>query len=162
MRFRVRRPAAAEDDFRAVVGLILLAAVIWTAPIVLTDPGRSSPPEPRIIYSVQGAAGLLWSPTSPSHPPRADGFVRDPAGRALGPVGGWQGLLLGNPLELNGASQTDLEALPGIGPRTAVLVLEKRHGLEGFRSCDDLLEVRGIGPKTLERLRLWVEVRCAK
>lgn len=56
-------------------------------------------------------------------------------------------------LDLNRASAEQLRSLPGIGPVRAQAIerWRKEHGR--FRSLDDLLEVPGIGPATLERLR---------
>ncbi len=61
-------------------------------------------------------------------------------------------------LDLNAASQADLERLPGVGPALAARIIEKRTAKGGFRTPDDLLEVRGIGAATLARLRPLVRV----
>lgn len=45
-----------------------------------------------------------------------------------------------------------LEALPGVGPRVAARILAART-VRPFTGPDDLLRVRGIGPRTLARLR---------
>jgi len=57
------------------------------------------------------------------------------------------------PLDLNAASRADLERLPGIGPVRAAAVLELRDARGRLSSIEELVDVRGIGPKTLERLR---------
>lgn len=56
-------------------------------------------------------------------------------------------------INVNTATATDLEALPGIGPKKAAAIVAYRgaHGL--FKRVDDLVEVKGIGPKTLAKLR---------
>lgn len=61
-------------------------------------------------------------------------------------------------VDLNRADSTTLVGLPGIGPALAGRVLARRRRGR-FSSIDDLLEVRGIGPATLERLRPRVQVR---
>ncbi len=53
---------------------------------------------------------------------------------------------------LNRADSRELERLPGVGPTLAKRILELRKSLGRFRSVEDLLGVRGIGPATLERL----------
>lgn len=63
------------------------------------------------------------------------------------------------PININTASQEDLEFLPGIGPKTAQKILARREEAGAFGSPDDLLEVSGIGPKTLEKLRPLVVVQ---
>jgi len=63
----------------------------------------------------------------------------------------------GRPMDVNAASAADLELLPRIGPALARRILEARP----FATVDDLVRVRGIGPRTLERLRPLVRVSAA-
>jgi competence protein ComEA len=62
------------------------------------------------------------------------------------------------PVDLNTATLTDLDALPGVGPATAQAILDHRRSKGRFRSVDELLEVRGIGPSRLQALRKRVRV----
>jgi competence protein ComEA len=62
------------------------------------------------------------------------------------------------PLDLNAATLEQLDALPGIGPSTAQAILEHRTRIGRFRSVDELLDVRGIGPAKLEQIRSLVVV----
>ena len=61
-------------------------------------------------------------------------------------------------VDLNTATAADLEALPGVGPATAQAILDYRRQHGRFRSVDELLEVRGIGPAKLSQLRPHVRV----
>ncbi|MBW3534000.1 MAG: ComEA family DNA-binding protein [Gemmatimonadetes bacterium] len=63
------------------------------------------------------------------------------------------------PLDLNRATTEELEALPGVGPALAERILALRARRGRFGRVEDLLEVRGIGPATLDRLRARVRVR---
>jgi len=56
-------------------------------------------------------------------------------------------------VDLNTASATELEDLPGIGPATAEAIIDHRQRNGPFTSVDDLLDVRGIGDAKLEQLR---------
>ncbi|MGH2729139.1 MAG: helix-hairpin-helix domain-containing protein [Actinomycetota bacterium] len=56
-------------------------------------------------------------------------------------------------VSLNSADQAALEEVPGIGPVTAAAILEHRTRIGTFQSLDQLLDVTGIGPATLESLR---------
>ena len=62
-------------------------------------------------------------------------------------------------IRINVASASDLELLPGIGPAMARRLIEERDRAGPFRRLEDLRRVKGIGPKSLERLRDWVD--CA-
>ncbi|HZQ86044.1 MAG TPA: helix-hairpin-helix domain-containing protein [Acidimicrobiales bacterium] len=62
------------------------------------------------------------------------------------------------PVNLNSATLEQLDALPGVGPATAQAILDYRKQHGRFRSVDDLLEVGGIGPSKLEKLRQRVKV----
>jgi len=53
---------------------------------------------------------------------------------------------------LNAATVDDLVRLPGIGRRRAEAIVELRKRLKRFRTANDLLRVRGIGPKSLKRM----------
>lgn len=63
-----------------------------------------------------------------------------------------------DPLDLNTATQSEIESLPGIGPVRAGDILATREAKGGFKSVDELLDVRGIGEITLEKLRPRVRV----
>ncbi len=65
---------------------------------------------------------------------------------------------LGPMLDLNRASQAELRLLPGLGDTLSQRVIEHRQRVGTFRSVDDLRQVPGIGPKTLERLRPYLFV----
>jgi competence protein ComEA len=65
----------------------------------------------------------------------------------------------GGPLvNLNTATQPDLEALPEVGPVTAQSILSWRTEHGGFTSVDELLEVDGIGDATLAQLAPYVTI----
>ncbi len=60
-------------------------------------------------------------------------------------------------VNINAASAEDLQTLPGIGPVLSSRIIEAR-AKGRFSSVDDLRKVKGIGPKTLEKLRPHAEV----
>jgi len=61
-------------------------------------------------------------------------------------------------LDLNRAKASELEALPGIGAVLAQRVIAVRESLGGFGKIEDLREVKGIGAKKFDRLKLLVTV----
>lgn len=62
------------------------------------------------------------------------------------------------PININTATQSELEFLPAVGPARAQSIIKYREDHGGFNSVDELTEIRGIGPATLERLRPLVVV----
>lgn len=61
-------------------------------------------------------------------------------------------------VNINTASATELEAVPGIGPVTAQAIIAYRTQNGPFRQVDDLTAVKGIGAKTLEKMRPYVRI----
>jgi competence ComEA-like helix-hairpin-helix protein len=67
--------------------------------------------------------------------------------------------LTGGLVNINTADSAALCTLPGVGPKTAQRIIQYRAEAGRFGSVDELLNVRGIGPKRLEQLRSLVTVR---
>lgn len=65
-------------------------------------------------------------------------------------------------INLNTASAGELEELPGIGESRARAIVEAREKRGGFKSVDDLSEVKGIGKAQLEKLRPMVTTGTRK
>lgn len=104
-----------------------------------------------------GAAQDLWRATRPLPPSAPDPRATIGAAPADGPEPGDRAVVAppapGASLDLNRATAPELEALPGVGPVLAgrIIAHRERHG--GFRHPDELLAVRGIGPRLLAKLR---------
>lgn len=62
------------------------------------------------------------------------------------------------PVDINSASATELDVLPGVGPSTAAAIVAYRTEHGRFASIDELQEVRGIGPAKFEALASMVTV----
>ncbi|GAB5537366.1 MAG: hypothetical protein Rubg2KO_36150 [Rubricoccaceae bacterium] len=59
---------------------------------------------------------------------------------------------------INTASAADLDRLPGIGPALAGRILAYRQQHGRFSRAEQLIEVKGIGPKTFEKMKPWVVI----
>lgn len=62
-------------------------------------------------------------------------------------------------ININTASSSELQNLSGIGPSKADSIIDYRNKNGPFRSVDELIEVSGIGEKTLEKIRDEIVVR---
>ena len=56
-------------------------------------------------------------------------------------------------VNLNTASASDFEALPGIGPKTAARIIEFRQKNGPFKKIEELMNVPGIGEKNFLKLK---------
>jgi len=61
-------------------------------------------------------------------------------------------------VNINTADQAALEALPGIGAAKAAAIIEYRTKNGNFKTKEQLLEVKGIGPKILESINKEIEI----
>jgi len=68
-----------------------------------------------------------------------------------------QRLLCGRGVFLNADGVDALRFLPGIGPVRAAAIVEHRKKNGNFRSVDEVIEVKGIGEKTVEKMKPWME-----
>ena len=65
-------------------------------------------------------------------------------------------------LNINSATVEELAlALPGIGPAKAQLIVDWRNANGAFQSLEQLVEVNGIGVKTLEKIRPFIQLGSA-
>ncbi len=58
-------------------------------------------------------------------------------------------------IDVNSATQEELETLPGIGPKLAQAIIDSRP----YKEIQDLLEVKGIGEKMLKKFEDLIEVK---
>ena len=154
----VSEPSAASET---VDGIVVQAAGAVAAPGVYRLANDA-----RVIDLIDAAGGL-----APGADPNrlalaakvTDGervyvpVVGEPLPAAVG-RGGSTSAGDAGPVDLNTATESDLDALPGIGPATAAAIIAHRDRNGPFTSVDQLLEVRGIGPAKLEQLTGLVRV----
>ena len=57
------------------------------------------------------------------------------------------------PVDINKANVSDLSTLKGIGPKKAQAIIAYRETNGPFKSLDDLTHIKGIGKKSITRLK---------
>jgi len=103
-------------------------------------PGLLKVIEPHAAFS--GAAGPRGSGAAPSTrviAPCTEGTAPPPRCHAA-------------TLNLNTATLTQLDSLPGVGPAKAAAILQYRQEHGPFRTVEDLAQVPGFGPTAVSRL----------
>lgn len=119
----------------------------------------------ELLSRAGGVVGCTYDPAAPaSSPPtpmRAGATVDVGEGEGTcvirrGLMDGERLLALGLPIDVNLADATSLDALPGIGVGLANRIIAERARGGQFTDVESLRRVRGIGPKTLEKLRPFV------
>ena len=61
-------------------------------------------------------------------------------------------------VNINTASQKDLETIPSIGPITAEKIIRYRETISKFQSIEDIMNVPGIGEKTFENIKDYISI----
>jgi competence protein ComEA len=62
-------------------------------------------------------------------------------------------------ININAANSAQLQSLNGIGPAKAQEIMKYRKAHGGFKTVDELVNVKGIGPKTVAELKSQLSVR---
>ena len=65
-------------------------------------------------------------------------------------------------VNINTASAAELDALPGIGAKTAALIVEYRQKNGPFKKIEELMNVRGVGEKSFLKLKPQIIIGAAK
>ncbi len=143
-------PAASIADAAPVVAPVVAPVASSTAEAPAdatprTAAPRASPPPAGSEDTPVASAGT--GPLPPAPP--ASGSARTPEPPAASAAITADGKVI-----LNLAAEVDLRRLPGIGRARARAILEQRERLGRFRRLEDLLRIKGIGPKRLATLRL--------
>jgi competence protein ComEA len=67
-------------------------------------------------------------------------------------------VMLSDKIDINSAGASELETLPGIGSTYAQRIIEYRETNGEFASVEELTKVKGIGNKTLEKLKPFITI----
>ena len=105
----------------------------------------------RNVLTIAAVASLLA--TLPSAVASAQGRPTSAASKPALPA---------TTVNINTASATDFEGLPGIGAKTAARILENRQKNGPFKKVEELMNVRGNGEKNFLKLKPQLTVGTAK
>ena len=152
--YEVIEEAMPSED--ADLDLLNLAEVLRVSQKVYVPKKGENPPH-------GGSSGSLgsWPPTSGSGS-GSGSYSSSGAGVGGSGAGGLGAGAQGAPvfpIDINAASQQELEALPGVGPVLASAIIERRSRYGPFQRPEDLKEVPGIGEKTYSKIAPFVTVR---
>jgi competence protein ComEA len=154
-------------------GMALLLTVLAGIGVVATTyakPGLQLPEGSRVLTDALGTSWLKASPApapaaiaaasaagSPSGSPKTEAPAAHAAepGAAAEPVPGSAapaGITADGKVILNVASADELTKLPGVGMKRATAIVALRTKLKRFKHASDLLRVKGIGARGLQRM----------
>lgn len=105
----------------------------------------------RTLLSLVAVTGLLASQPFAANAAQSKGAARSAAKPPVTSV-----------VNINTASASDLEALPGIGAKTAARIIEHRQKNGPFKKVEELMNVRGVGEKNFLKLKAQISVGAAK
>jgi competence protein ComEA len=99
----------------------------------------------RVLLMILAAAALAALPAAAQQ--KSQQAVSKP------PAAAKSGATTTTPINLNTATQAQLETLPGIGAKAAQRILEYRQKNGNFKKPEDLMNVKGIGEKSFLKLK---------
>ncbi len=132
-----------SDGKRRAVLLLSLILLVWNACATaqrVSSVGLLPPMEGTDTSSVLANASDNETNVLSSESPRS------------GPLTIRQKYLLGKRVDINEASVVEISELPGISDKVAAAVVEERDRIGRFRSPEDLLGVKGIKEKRLQKI----------
>jgi len=105
----------------------------------------------RTVPSIAAVVFLLGALTSAAAPGQTRTSAQSDSKQPLTTV-----------VNINTASASDLEALPGIGAKTATRIVDYRQKNGPFKKVEELMNVRGVGEKNFLKLKPQLTVVAAK
>lgn len=122
----------------------------------MSEPGRSDRLRRALGISLIALSTLLCLVPALLVPPAEGDSFDTTGGEALRPVN--LSPERNGDVRINAAGEEELIALPGIGPAYAAAILREREANGFFYFPEDLQAVSGIGPRTVEKLRPFLDL----
>jgi competence protein ComEA len=144
---------AAEKDLIAVKGIGKATAkkIIANRPYKSVDELSKAGMSKKQIDSIrsQVTAGSAPAASSPASAPKSEAKTADKAADTKGKKGSTAKLAPGQKININTASQADIELLPEIGPVKAKAIIDGRP----FSKPEDIMKIKGIKQKTFDKIK---------
>ena len=125
---------------KSTISILLVLTLMFTAFICGMYVGRNSP---YAQLQLQSSAAESPSPETSSNTPSDSQQIPTSSVSVF-------------PININTATAETLQLLPDIGPARAQAIIEYRAQIGQFKSLDDLLQVKGIGDKILEKISPYI------
>jgi competence protein ComEA len=161
-------PALKLGGMGALLGVLAGIGVVATT---YAKPGIPLPEGPRAVAAALGTSWLKPTPVESAqvHAPRPATVLAAAPSASAAPVASAAGSAHSDAAEppasvapvgitpegkviLNAASADELTKLPGVGLKRAQAIVALRTKLKRFKSATELLRVKGIGPRGLQRM----------
>ncbi len=144
----------------AVLGAAGILGVAWSVtmrPVSVPSPmspsPSSTPAQPAADHRIAASPPASPVTSSPATQPQEEEVPGDVA-VAPAPIEPPQEQpTVPRLININTATAAEFELLPGIGPTLAQRIVDDREANGKFKDVNDLDRVRGIGPRTVDRLR---------
>lgn len=131
---------------------LLVPRASTPAPLVPLIPSPASSPA-TTTPGVTDSPDAAPSPSTPAKPSAIPPKPQTPKPTSPSSPKPQTPAIAGGTINLNTASASELELLPQIGPALAARIIDYRTTHGPFRQLADLDKVKGIGPKTLDKLK---------
>jgi comEA protein len=112
-----------------------------------------------LIFLAGAAIKLYRAYVAPPRDVRFDYSESDSVFAASSTASTAQSSIKQQPININTAGAEELDALPGVGPAMAQQIVDYRHTHGPFKSLQDLRNIKGMGPKKLEKLQPMVTLQ---
>ncbi len=89
-------------------------------------------------------------------------YLSEKCDGVISPMNGYELVLLGMRIDINQSTREDLMYIDGIGEVVAGNIVFSRIERGEFERVEDLLRIKGIGKKTLDKIRKYLCVNCRK
>jgi competence protein ComEA len=140
----------------------VLALLLWTTGWQIRGSGGSGDDWPvrnaelaALFAAHEQAEAAAAIPATPNS---GSGKAAEPAADAVDKSKVAESTAQGKTTDLNRASVSELDKLPGIGPSKAKAIVEYREQQGAFRTIEELKQVKGIGDKTFDSLLPFITV----